>query len=140
MYVPQYKNLSLEKIFEYIGQVPQIEAYLPDEIDIPKIPKQWIVNVCASILGQNFRDWVTQQIQDRNTLIAEKKEIMINMDPQLAAKFQASTHVSRKWTCLFFINVSVIDSSLQGHLFKHIEGVQQEKKDPGPDQGRKGSC
>lgn len=28
--------------------------------------------------------------------MAEKKELMIGMDPALAAKFQASTHVSRK--------------------------------------------
>jgi len=60
LYVPQYKNLSLEKIFDYIGGVPQIKAYMPDEIDIPKIPKQWIVNVCASVVGQDFRNWVTE--------------------------------------------------------------------------------
>ena len=60
------------------------------------MPKQWIVNVCAAVIGEPFKQWVRDQIEERNELMAEKKEIMIAMDPQMAAKFQASTHVSRK--------------------------------------------
>ena len=72
--------------------------------------------------------------------MAEKKEIMINMDPQLATKFQASTHVSRKLHYLFFNDYFVDVFSLEGHLFKHVKGIQQEEKNPGPDQSREISC
>lgn len=61
------------------------------------MPKQWIVNVCAAVIGDDFRAWVAQQIEERNSLMAEKKEIMIQMDPVMAAKFSASTHVSCKY-------------------------------------------
>ena len=70
--------------------------YLPDDPDLRKVPKQWIVNVCAAVVGQPFKDWVSDQVEDRNAIMAEKKEIMIAMDPQMAAKFQASSHISRK--------------------------------------------
>ena len=96
VHVPHYKNLSLEKMFVFISDLPRIESYLPDETDLPKVPKQWIVNVCAAVIGEPFKQWVHEQIEERNALMAEKKEVMIAMDPQMAAKFQASTHVSRK--------------------------------------------
>ena len=60
---------------------PQVDLYLPDEPDLPKVPKQWIVNICAAVIGSDFKDWVSDQIEERNAIMAEKKEIMISMDP-----------------------------------------------------------
>ena len=59
LHVPQYKNLSLEKILNFVCQQPRIVSYLPDDPDLRKVPKQWIVNVCAAVVGQPFRDWVS---------------------------------------------------------------------------------
>ena len=49
------------------------------------------MNICTVVLGDRFRKWVAEQIEDRNAAMAEKRELMIAMDPALAAKFQAST-------------------------------------------------
>ena len=75
----------------------RVSQHLPDEVDLPKIPKQWIVNICTAVLGEDFKEWVQDQVEDRNALMAEKRELMIAMDPQMAAKFAASSHVSSKW-------------------------------------------
>ena len=96
IHVPQYKNLTLEKVMAFVAGKPQVGMYLPDPPDLQKVPKQWIMNVCAAVIGDDFREWVFQQIEERNALMAEKREIMISMDPMMAAKFSASTHVSRK--------------------------------------------
>ena len=56
-----------------------------------------MVNVIAAVLGEQFKDWVNLQVQERNALMSEKKEVMIAMDPDMAARFEASTHVSRKY-------------------------------------------
>ena len=96
IYVPQYKNLSIEKILSFATEQPRLEHYLPDDIDLPKVPKSWIVNVCAAVLGNVFKDWVGEQVEERNALMADKKEIMIAMDAGMAQKFAASTHVSCK--------------------------------------------
>ena len=37
--VPQYKNLSLERIIMFIEDKPNIADFLPDELDLPKTPK-----------------------------------------------------------------------------------------------------
>ena len=81
IHIPQYKNLSLEKILSYAFTKPNIDDYLPDEMDLPKVPKQWIVNICAAVIGSDFKEWVAAQIEERNAIMAEKKEIMISMDP-----------------------------------------------------------
>ena len=87
LYCPQYENLSLKCIGEFVGTQPHIELYLPDPPDLAKAPKQWIVNVCAAVIGAPFKAWVKQQVEDRNTQMADKKEMMISMDPEMAAAF-----------------------------------------------------
>ena len=39
VFVPQYKNLSLERIFEFASQDPRVVNYFPDDVDLPKVPK-----------------------------------------------------------------------------------------------------
>ena len=85
---------------EFVDSQPNIDHYLPDQPDLAKVPKQWIVNVCAAVLGQDFKEWVTEQIEERNAIMAEKKEVMISMDPLMASKFEQSTHFSRKFPYL----------------------------------------
>ena len=83
-HVPQYKSLSVEKILEFIVTQPDIADFLPDDIDLAKTPKQWIVNVCAAVVGEPFKTWVSLQVEDRNEAMAEKREMMIAMDPIMA--------------------------------------------------------
>jgi len=49
------------------------------------------------VLGTPFKKWVGQQVEERNALMAEKRELMISMDPEMAQKFVNSTHVSCKY-------------------------------------------
>ena len=54
VYVPQYEGLYLKDIAEFAVQHPNIAAYMPDDPDLPKTPKQWIINVCATVIGKPF--------------------------------------------------------------------------------------
>ena len=45
---------------EFASTQPEIDLYLPDMPDLQKVPKQWIVNVCASVIGSDFKDWVAE--------------------------------------------------------------------------------
>ena len=135
--MPQYKNLSLENILEFASDKPGISDYLPDDIDLPRVPKQWIVNVCAVVIGEQFKQWVYHQVQKRNVLMNTKKEMMITMDPDMAAKFGASTHMSRKFSLdilyfmiLFFPAVSKgISANLLKDSSKRRRTLKQIKAD-----------
>ena len=64
-----------------------------------------------------------------------KKEMMISMDPQMAAKFSASTHVSRKLGIHLSFLTTYLFISLEGHFCKYAQGLLQEKKNTCADQG-----
>ena len=68
--------------------------WLPDMIEIPRLPKDFIANVAFTVLGKPFGDWVKGQIELRNYKITTEKQLNIDMDPELAAAFNASTAVS----------------------------------------------
>ena len=46
--------------------------YLPEpELELPKTPKQWIVNVVATVLKEKFSKWVEEQIKKRHAKVAK---------------------------------------------------------------------
>ena len=81
IFVPQYEKLTLKHILDFAGQDPNLQLYLPDAPDMPKTPKQWICDICAAVVGQPFRDWVKQQMEDRNATFARKNQMFIGCDP-----------------------------------------------------------
>ena len=39
-------------------QYAEVLNYLPDETDIYKLPRQWVVNVAYTIVGDEFSEWI----------------------------------------------------------------------------------
>ena len=72
LYVPQYENLSIERLLETARKNPQVPYYLPDDRDMHKVPRQWLINVAYTIIGKPFSDWVKEEIVLRNEEIAKK--------------------------------------------------------------------
>ena len=56
--------------------------------------KQWIVNVVYAIVGPAFAAWLKALVEERNAGIAAKRDMLVNMDPVIAQKLNASNHVS----------------------------------------------
>ncbi len=53
IYAPQYELLTVEKILEFVDQFTDIHLYLPEERDIPSLPRQVIYcpNLKLSFFG-----------------------------------------------------------------------------------------
>ena len=89
--IPQYDWLSLKNIGNFLdGGYRHVFQYLPDPKEIHKVPKQWMCNIVNSILKNQFSDWVKRQVEVRNEAVKSKKNMMIQMDPEIAAAFAAS--------------------------------------------------
>ena len=100
--MPYYESLSLEKIQQFCQRHHnEVDQYLPDRREIHKVSREWICNIIATVLKNIFTDWVKQQIEDRNVEMAEKKDLNIELDPDIAAAFNASSSVSRKYLSAF---------------------------------------
>ena len=126
----RYEGLGVKEIRDFLdNNHPHVYAYLPEpSLELPKTPKQWIANVCATILEDQFTDWVKHQINTRHNKVADKKDIMIQMDPQMAKIFQDSIAVSSKYLpqpmMLKIMSqlINLMFYSLQGSLRKSLQG------------------
>ena len=77
---------------------PDVYDYLPHpDRELPKTPKQWIANVCATLLENKFSAWVKYYVDNRHEKVAETKGL-IDMDSEMARIFHQSTAVSSKST------------------------------------------
>ena len=93
---PQYEGLSIEDILDKWGTNLNLARHFPHPTELPKVPKQWVVNVCFKIIGPAFDQWVRSKIDERNKKIEDKKNIMIEVDPEIAKIFNASNFISCK--------------------------------------------
>ena len=79
--IADFLNNGRQHVFEY----------LPDHQEIHKVGKDWICNVIATVLKGEFTGWIRNQIEIRNAAVTKKKNLMIDMDPEVAAAFNQST-------------------------------------------------
>ena len=87
--------------------------YLPEEQEWEKLPKQWFSNVIYTTLEDVFSNWVKEKIDARNAGVVKKKNLSVNMDPEIMQAFLNSTAVSSKY-CLI---LNCILSSLTPNLY-----------------------
>ena len=97
VYVPQYETLKVKEIYKFLNQHPQCFGYYPEAREIDKVPKQWLVNIAAAVVGRPFEDWVDQKVNERNEKVAVEKDVMIDVDPLIAQCISESNAVSRKY-------------------------------------------
>ena len=45
---------------------------MPENRDMHKVPRQWIINVAYSVIGETFNTWVKEEIVNRNEFVAQK--------------------------------------------------------------------
>ena len=95
--VPYYEGLTIEKLLEARNHFPRLVDYLPDERDISRLPRQWIVNLIYTLVGDNFKKWVAEKVRTRNDKIASKYDLMLDLEPSIAKAFLASSMVSSKY-------------------------------------------
>jgi len=54
-------------------------------------------------MGNMLEDWVGEKIDERNEKLAESKDIMIEVDPEIARIFKNSSFVSCMYYDLLFL-------------------------------------
>ena len=80
LYAPCYKGLKIETFLEHGLQYPLVKDYFPDARDHHRLPRQWIINVIFTIVGEPVKDFVQKHIKERNDELAEKRHLMIELD------------------------------------------------------------
>ena len=81
---------------KFVEDNQQVFQHLPDERDLKSLPKPWLSNVIYTVLGDLFAEWVKARIVERNDKIVEKRNLAIELDPQITLAFRNSNAVSSK--------------------------------------------
>ena len=55
---------------------------------------QWLINVCAFVIKAPFSEWTRQVSELRHEQLAEKRDLNIEIDPELLQVFNASKAIS----------------------------------------------
>ena len=96
--VPQFKGLTIETMFEYAQMFPEVIKCLPlEDKETLQLPRQYLANVIFTVVGKAFQDWVDVKIEARNAKVVKEANMNIELDPEIAAIFNASTAVSGKY-------------------------------------------
>ena len=49
------------------------------------LPLQWILNVCNTVIGDDFTNWIKSCVSARNDSMAEKRDMNVQIDPAILA-------------------------------------------------------
>ena len=86
--IPQFEGLSVEEMIKYAKDFPEVMKALPIEREIEKLSRQYVANVIHTIIGVPFQKWVDEKVEKRNKKMAEKLDLMVEMDPAIAEIFK----------------------------------------------------
>ena len=95
--VPQYKGLSISNMLDFATQFPQVLSALPIPSEVAKLSRQYLANIIYTLVGDPFKTWVENRVELRNQEVTSKKNMMIEMDADIAQIFRESTAVPSKY-------------------------------------------
>ena len=88
--------MATNQILEQYKNHSELFKHLPEKAEQIKLPKQFIINLLYTLVGDDFEIWIRSKINERNEKLQESKDLMISVDPQVAKIFFASNFVSCK--------------------------------------------
>lgn len=94
--MPLYKSLTNEELIKYALDKPGMQEFFPELKEWRKLPRQWIINLLFTYVGEVFEQWVRTRISERNQAFVQKNQLEIELAPEIAAFFAKSERVSSK--------------------------------------------
>ena len=85
MHVPQYDHLTIEQFLIFAKDYPFATMCLPDrKADLEKLPRQYVINIIYTKVGEKFKKWVDERIDARHEKVKDDGNKYIELDPEIA--------------------------------------------------------
>jgi len=75
--VPLFDGLNQTAIMAHAMQIKEVMERLPEPNEIPRLPRQYLINIIATVVGDSFSNWVHDKITERNEKLAKEKSTMV---------------------------------------------------------------
>ena len=95
--MPNYEGLATNDVLNFSLKYDKCRAIWPVMREIGRLPRFWVVNITATAGGSDFEDWAREQVTRRNVRLMEKRQLYVDMDPDIAEAFKQSDAVSGKY-------------------------------------------
>ena len=92
-----YKGLTIADILGFCKGKKDFEKYLPDERDVPMLPRDYLLSLAISIVGEEFRQWVKEKVDGRHKEWVQKNDQAVEMTAEVKKAILACRKVSGKW-------------------------------------------
>ena len=93
--IPQYEHLTIEDFLKFADDYPFVMMYFPSrKVELEKLPRQYIINIIYTKLGEKFRSWVQERVNNRHEKIKDEGDMYIELDPQIAEIYKTCKAVS----------------------------------------------
>ena len=100
--VPHFEGLKVETMLTFAADFEYVMMCLPIIArEREKLPRDYIANVIYTLVGKPFSDWVNVRVKERHAKVLKEEEV-INLDPEIARIFNASTATSGKCISIEF--------------------------------------
>jgi len=76
-------------------QIKDVMERLPEPHEIQRLPRQYLINIIATVVGDEFSNWVQAKITERNEKMAKEKSSMISMEPSVYKAFMDCNQVAQ---------------------------------------------
>ena len=97
---PSYEGLTIHDFLLRANNYPVIKQYLPDENDVHRLPRNFVINLMYSIIGPEVRQFVMHVVEERNQAVLNNQRMALELDQDIREAFERSTSVACKFTAL----------------------------------------
>ena len=122
--VPHFEGLSVDDMLVFAEQYQDVmEAFPIVRKEVDKLPRAYIANVIHTLVGQPFAQFINKRANKRNEKVMKERDL-IDMDPEIARIYTASTAVSGKYFYLLspagimFYLFSIVVKGTSNNLMK----------------------
>ena len=95
--VPNYEGLAIDDFLEKAKNYQIMSSYLPEERDIHRLPRCFIINVLYTMIGEDIKLHVKRIIEARNKAVIDHQRMALELDDDIRRAFEMSTAVSCKF-------------------------------------------
>ena len=86
--VPCFEDLTIPEFLKLAADYPFTTMCLPDrKQELKKLPRQFIINVIYTKVGEPFKKWVDARVGERHEKVKEKEELYVELDPEIVKVF-----------------------------------------------------
>ena len=118
--VPNYEGLAIDDFLKKAKNYQIMSSYLPEERDIHRLPRCFIINVLYTMIGEDIKLHVKRIIEARNKAVVDHQRMALELDDDIRRAFEMSTSISRKYHFVTLLSRAGGDPGGNGFSHLHV--------------------